>query len=259
VIVSRELDALAARSGLPGASIALEALGLPAWQASVSPERPLYPASMIKLPIAVALATRCAGGDLGWEDRVLVEAANLTANDAPSPMVEGYRATLEELLRAMLSASDNVATNVLIDVLGRETIAPACAPFGLRATAVRRKLSGSDPLIDDPAATGRNALPAADAALLLRAIALAAVPAAGRIYDALRAQHWNDKLSRGLRGGDEFAHKTGETSQVSHDGGILTLPGGARFVLVVYTALPSCPETDAKFAGFASAVRPYLD
>jgi beta-lactamase class A len=159
----------------------------------------------------------------------------------------------------MLSASDNVATNVLIDVLGRETIAPACAPFGLRATAVRRKLSGSDPLIDDPAATGRNAHPAADAALLLRAIALEAVPAAGLIYDALRAQHWNDKLSRGLRDGDEFAHKTGETSQVSHDGGILKLPGGSRFILVVYTPLPSCPETDAKFAGFASAIRPYFD
>lgn len=258
MIRPHDLEALGLSSGLARFSIVLETLDGPAWQATVAPDEPIYPASMIKVPIAVAAAVRCETGSLGWGDRVLVGAANLTANDAPSPFVDGYEASLEQLVHEMLSASDNVATNVLIDVLGRETIAPACAPFGVRATAVRRKLSGSDPLIEDPEATGRNTHPAADAAVLLRAIATGRAPGAGRIYDALRAQRWNDKLSRGLRPRDAFAHKTGETSEVSHDGGILRLEDGRRFILVVYTALGACPENDAKLAEFARALRPQL-
>ena len=213
---------------------------------------------MIKLPVALALAVRCSAGDLGWDDEVTIGAENLTANDAPSPCVAGASLSLAELNFEMISASDNVATNVLIDVLGRETIGQACTRFGLRDTAVRRKLSGST-LIDDPGATGRNTHPAGDAALILRAIALGTAPAADRLYAALRAQIWNDKLSRGLVAGDRFVHKTGDTSEVSHDGGILLLADGRRFVLVVYTALPSSPENDARFAAFARALRPYFD
>ncbi len=206
----------------------------------------------------MVLARLCEFRAYAWTDDVRIEATNLTTNDAPSPFVEGYVAELGELTRAMLSASDNVATNVLIDVLGRDTITEACASFGLTGTVVARKLSGSLPLIDDPAATGRNAHPAADAATLLRILARDTARKPGLVWDALAAQIWNDKLSRGLELGDRFAHKTGDTDEVSHDGGILTLPDGRRFTIVVYTELPSNPDTDARFAAFMRALRPHL-
>jgi beta-lactamase class A len=258
MIPASRLAWLARSAGLVSPSIVLAPLDNPSEGVALEPDRALYPASMIKLPIALALAVRCASGDLDWDDEVRIGAENMTANDAPSPCVEGACLSLAELSFEMISASDNVATNVLIDVLGRETIGPACAPFGLRDTAVRRKLSGNT-LIDDPAATGRNTHPSGDAALILRAIALGTAPAADRLHAALRAQIWNDKLSRGLLAGDRFVHKTGDTSEVSHDGGILRLADGRRFVLVVYTALPSFPENDARFAAFARALRPYFD
>jgi beta-lactamase class A len=251
------LSRLADGAGLATPSIVLDALE-GSGAVALEPQRATYPASMIKLPIALALAARCAAGDLDWSQPAAVSARNLTANDAPSRFVAGYGAPLEEHCIAMLSASDNVATNVLIDVLGRERIGPACEPFGLRATEVRRKLSGALPLIDDPGATGRNVHPAADAAAALRAIAAGTAPAAAFLYGTLRAQRWNDKLSRGLRPGDTFAHKTGDTDEVSHDGGILELGDGRRFVLVVYTTLPSGAESDAKFAAFARALRRLL-
>ncbi len=251
VIDADRLADLAGEAGLGPVSIVLTALD--------GKERPIYPASMIKVPIAVALALRCASGSLRWNQTVTVETHNLTTNDAPSPFAAGYEATLGELMRAALADSDNVATNVLIDVLGRESIGPACAPFGLRTTAVRRKLSGSLPLIDDPVATGRNAHPAADAARLFAAIARSDDPGLHAVYGALRGQRWNDKLSPGWRPGDGFAHKTGDTDEVSHDGGILTLENGRRFVLVVYTELPARPETEVRFSAFARALRPYLD
>jgi beta-lactamase class A len=180
----------------------------------------------------------------------------MTSNDAPSVFVSGYAARLGDLGHAMLAASDNVATNVLIDVLGRETVGAFCTRLGLRDTHVRRKLSGSLPLIDDPEATGRNTHPADDAARLFGRLAQNGAP--GWIRDALAAQIWNDKLSRGFAPGDVFAHKTGDTDEVSHDGGILTLPEGRRYAIVVYTALAATPENDAKHAAFARALRPFL-
>ncbi|GAC1476180.1 MAG: serine hydrolase [Vulcanimicrobiaceae bacterium] len=249
------------QAGLGTASAIVDALDRPAAIASVRPDADIYPASMIKFPIAMVLAGLCEANAYAWTDEATVDASCVTTNDAPSPFVCGYRADLATYARAMLASSDNVATNVLIDVLGRETITAACAAFGLRATAVHYRLSGSLPLIDDPAATGRNRHSAADAAALLGMLARRTGPGMppDHVYDALAAQVWNDKLARGLQPGDEFAHKTGDTDEVSHDGGILTLPGGRRFVVVVYTPLPSCPDTDDRLADFMRALRPTLD
>jgi beta-lactamase class A len=250
------LEDLALEAGLASPSIVLHELWDGGEAFGFEARRALYPASMIKLPIAFALDEARANGDLSLDDRVIVSEANMTSNDAPSAFVSGYCARLGELGHAMLAASDNVATNVLIDVLGRETVGAACARLGLRETHVRRKLSGSLPLIDDPQATGRNSHPADDAARLF--VRLARESGRGWIRDALAAQVWNDKLSRGFASDDHFPHKTGDTDEVSHDGGVLTVPDGRRYAIVVYTALAATPENDAKHAAFARALRPYL-
>lgn len=250
---------LADECGLGAASIAVR---LPAGKGraafDLGSDRSIYPASMIKTPIAIVLARLVAGGSCRLDDEVVITAENMTANDAPSPFLAGYRARLGELATAMLSFSDNVATNVLIDVLGRQALTTACQELGLSRTAVHRKLSGDLPLIDDPQASGRNAHPPSDAA---RAFELVAAEARGEqrwVYDALRAQYFNGKLSRGWEAADVFAHKTGDTDEVSHDGGILTLPDGRTFVVVVYTDVVSDPQSDAAFAAFARGLRPLL-
>ncbi len=252
------LDALAQAAGLGAASIVVRALdGGPG--AMLRPRAPISPASMIKLPIAAALAERVSSGSERYDRVVRIGAGDMTANDAPSPFVPGYAARLDELARAMLSASDNVATNVLIETLGRAELTADCGRLGLRDTAVRRKLSGALPMIDDPAATGRNSHPAGDAARLLERIARTADPAYDVVRRALDAQLWNEKLPPGFCPEDRFAHKTGDTDETSHDGGILRLPDGRRFVVVVYTTLPATASTAPRFAAFARALRPLLD
>ena len=93
---------------------------------------------------------------------------------------------------------------------------------------------------------------------MLERIALGAVPGAPLIARCLSEQVWNAKLSAGLDAGDRFAHKTGDTDEVSHDGGILQLANGGRFVLVVYTEEPSNDATDARFAAFMRGLRPRI-
>jgi beta-lactamase class A len=250
---------MSAEAGLGAAAVVVESLEQPGRRCAIEPAGPLSPASMIKVPIAAAAYELAARGLVDMAAPIAVSTANMTANDAASPLVPGYRASFDELIDLMIARSDNVATNELIDAAGRERLNEVLHAWGLRDTFVRRKLSGSDPLIDDPGSLGRNAHPARDAAALLRSIAAAERPASGRILAALRNQAWNDKLSRGWAGGDTFAHKTGDTSEVSHDGGILTTADGGSYVIVVYTPLPSGADADARIAAFARSLRPFLN
>ena len=251
---------IAAESGLDTVAIVLRPLpGTAGPEASLESARTLYPASMIKVPIVAALYVLCAAGAVRPDDGVRVAEADMTANDAPSPFVAGFETTLAAAAHAAIAASDNVATNVLIDVLGRDRITAVCRDdLNLAATAVRRKLSGSLPLIDDPGANGRNAHPASDAASLFETIDRERTGRFGALYAALEAQIWNDKLAAALRPEDRFAHKTGDTDEASHDGGLLTLDDGRRFVLVVYTGLASSPESDARIARFGRTLRDAL-
>jgi beta-lactamase class A len=254
---SGTLAATAEAAGLGAAAIHLAALD-GSLRLALDDQRTIYPASMIKTPLATAAALAVEAGRLTWDAAAGVRPENLTFNDAPSPLLPGYLATIAELVELMLARSDNVATNELIDRLGRAAATTGIASLGLPVTAVRRKLSGRLPLIEDPEATGRNIHPAHEAADLFERIARDAVPSAAFLRRCLAAQVWNTKLSAGLEPGDAFAHKTGDTDETSHDGGILELAGGARYVLVVYTELPSSDDVDARFASFMRRLRPRL-
>jgi beta-lactamase class A len=254
-----DLAAFADETGLRPAQIHVRQLRSEkavAW--SLDDDSFLYPASMIKVPLALAVGRAIADGRLRWEAPVTIEERNATLNDAPSPIVPGYTASVEELVTFMLQRSDNVATNQLYDLLGRERATADVHALGFRRTFFRRKLSGSLPLIEDPEATGRNAFPAAEAADAFAAIAEDRVPEAAALRGILATSWWDVKLSRGLESGDRFAHKTGDTDEVAHDGGILTLSDSSRWIVVVYTGLPSSEENDARFGAFMRMLRPCL-
>jgi beta-lactamase class A len=254
------LQRLAQDAGLAPASVVILPVDPPQPAIALDPHRSFYPASMIKVPLAAAVLATLPNPE-ALDAPIHITPENMTANDAESPLVPGYAATLRELLFRAVARSDNVATNVLLDLAGRERATRIVREeLGLTSTAFHRKLSGADPLIDDPGWDGehRNAHPAADAARLFQAIAVNAFPGAGLLCDCLAAQYWNDKLTAGLLPGDRFLHKTGETSEVSHDGGILHTADSRCYGVVAYTQLPSTPENDARFGAFMRALRKRL-
>ena|GEM_PF-563413 len=255
---SELLQEYARCSGLLRPSILWDPISPELPRLALDPGRPIYPASTIKTPLAAAALLLAARGMLDLAARRPVREENLTLNDAPSPIVPGYPASIEELCRYAVDRSDNVATNELFDRLGRaEATAVVSEELGLQATGFYRKLSGSDPLIEDRQwdGTHRNAHPVRDAARLFRLIAERAFPGAELLEGWLAKQHWNDKLSLGIAQGDRFAHKTGDTSEVTHDGGILTTSDGRRAAIVVYTEMPSTPENNARFGAFMRLLR----
>ncbi len=260
MIAPSELTSLVAAHGLHPRGVVLRSLD-GAGGVALDPEIPLYPASMIKTPLVAAALLEAESGRYGLDDPVAINAANLTENDAPSPLVPGYTATVRELCTRAIAYSDNVATNELYDLVGRERATSLVRRhLGLGATGFFRKLSGSEPRIADAGWDGMrlNTHPPCDAARLFEAIASDAIPYADLLRDMLAAQMWNEKLACGLHDGDRFAHKTGDTDEVCHDGGILTTASGSRYVIVVYTGLASSKANDARLASFMKALRASL-
>jgi beta-lactamase class A len=256
------LGRLADAAGLDPAAIVLADLDTPeAAPVRAGSATDFYPASMIKVPLVAAALAEIDAGRLSTSEPIEVTAANMTSNDAASPLVPGYRTTASELMHRAISRSDNVATNMLFDLVGRERADEiARERFGLTSTRFARKLSGSDPLITDPEWNGvdRNAHSPDDATRLLAAIARGSIPGATVLTAMLAAQMWNEKLSPGLRDGDRFFHKTGETSEVTHDGGILITDRGRWYTLVVYTGLAAEDEHNQRFGTFMRELREYL-
>ncbi|HKW45397.1 MAG TPA: serine hydrolase, partial [Candidatus Eremiobacteraceae bacterium] len=198
-------------------------------------ETNIYPASVIKVAIMAEAYHQFADGSLAPEQPVVIDAQNQTTTAEVTPLAPGYRASVQELVRLMITASDNIATNQLFDVLRRENVTAYMRGLGLATFFLGRKLSGSEPLIIDPEMTGRNRLPPEEIGRLLALIALDRLPGAAAQRAILEDCVHNKKLVPGLMPGDRFMHKTGETDDLSHDAGILVTAQGRRFVTVLYT------------------------
>lgn len=261
MLTEMHLRQAALEAGLGPLAAVVRRLDSPAPSIEVEPEAAFYPASMIKTPLALAVLALVQDGVMTLEDACAVTEANMTLNDKPSPLTPGYTSRVSELLELMLTRSDNVATNLLYDLAGRERATETVQRrFGLRKTAFYRKLSGSLPLIHDAQWDGehRNTHPPSDAAALFERIAHSEVPFAALLREILARQEWNNKLSEGLQPADRFAHKTGDTDEVTHDGGILDTAQGASYVAVVYTGMESTDANNARFGRFMRTIRAAL-
>ena len=251
------IEAAATRAGLTPHSIVIERLDQAVPNIQIDPDRYLYPASMIKTPLAVAALTLVQNGEIALGQHYTVTQSNMTTNDKDSPMVAGYIAPLHQIIDVMITHSDNVATNMLFDIVGRERATRIVQQqYGLTHTAFYRKLSGSEPLIVDPLwdKVHRNEHSAGDAAKIFAMIAREQVPFAYMLREILARQTFNNKLSAGLNPGDHFAHKTGDTGEVTHDAGILDTERGSAYVIAVYTGLESSDANNARFGPFMSEI-----
>lgn len=202
----------------------------------------IYPASVIKIAVMAEAFHQIAEGALARDQTVIVSGANLTATAEPTPLATGYRATVHEMIELMITRSDNIATNQMLDVLRRENVTAYIRDLGLPTFLMGRKLSGSEPLITDTETVGRNRLPPDEAGRLLALIALDMVPGAAEQRAILERCVHNSKLVPGLLPGDRFMHKTGETDEQSHDAGILVTAQGRRYVIVLYTTPEPLPD-----------------
>lgn len=198
------------------------------------PDEVMYAASVIKIPIMVAVFDEVNKGRLRLDERIAVQAEDMvTGSGSLQYLTPGIELSIIDLVTLMIIESDNTATNVLIERLGLDTIQYSMQEWGLTACQLHHKLQ----IIPAEPHPQRNAITAREMTILLGQMARGKVvsyKACLKMIEIMKWQVFNDGIpsllpdDNGLVGSMptwEFAHKTGWVTGIAHDVGILYLQG----------------------------------
>ena len=196
-------------------------------------------ASTIKLLILVTLFQTIERHPEVWTHRIALTRDDFVGGsevlDAYNP---GDKIAISRLARAMIEASDNTASNVLISYLGFDRINSAAHRAGMHDTQLKRHFMDYNAIVHH----SENWTTAHDMGLLLyqiergahEAVTTVASPLSCRhMIDILLNQEDRDKIARGLPKGIPLANKTGEIDGVRNDVGIVDPYGESPYVIAV--------------------------
>ncbi|MGB7251693.1 MAG: serine hydrolase [Phormidesmis sp.] len=112
-------------------------------------ERLASAASLIKLPIAIALMHKVATEEIDLDSKLYVDPGNFTETAAGSQITVDKEYPLGKVMTYMINESNNIATNQLIDYLGRDYITQTLDEMGYVDTYAGRKLVGDSAIPAD--------------------------------------------------------------------------------------------------------------
>ena len=133
----------------------------------------------------------------------------------------------DTLARYMIKYSDNIATNVLIDILGMDNINNRSQILGLKATELNRKMMKEGE---------QNYMSAEDIEIILKGILYKTLGSKDMCERGMEYMLENDDIDaivRGLPNGTVFAHKTGSLDKIRHDGGIFFIEN--KYIIIILT------------------------
>lgn len=211
-------------------------------------DRWFHAASTIKVPILLGVFAAIDRGDLLPHSRVHVRNRFLSVVEGVPFRVEsgrdansavhnaiGKMMRVDELAYHMITTSSNLATNLLLGVIGPDSVNRTLKELDVD-DGIELKRGVEDELAFDK---GISNMVTADG--LLRILVLlsegkAFSPALSRrMMDILHGQEFNQGIPARLPKGARVAHKTGEISTVAHDAGVIYLPKRKPYVLVILT------------------------
>jgi len=227
------------------------------------PDRWFHAASTIKLAVLLGVFAAIHRGTLLPQSRLHVRNRFrsaydgstfrvLSERDADSEVQAAVGTTMRvnELARNMIIRSSNLATNLLLDLLGIEFLQRLLDESQLSGIDLRRGVE--DELAFEHGINNR--VTAEGLVHLLRLIAQehAFTPELSRhMLDILHDQEFRSGIPAGLPANARVAHKTGEISTIAHDAGIVYLPKRKPYVVAILTEWE--PETTGRSPTIAAA------
>ena len=214
---------------------------------SLNADSVFHAASTMKIPVMIEVLRRAEQGAFRLDQPILLinsfrsladgSPFSLDARDDSDSSLYlrvGQRIPVAELMRLMITRSSNLATNILIELVGAAHVTASAHALGATRTQVLRG-------VEDQKAFDAgliNTITAADLGDLLAQIENGRVlspSSSAMMRDILLAQEFNEKIPAGLPAGTRVAHKTGEITAVSHDAAIVYPSVRKPYVLVVLT------------------------
>jgi len=226
-------------------------------------DRWFHAASTIKLAILLGVYGAIHRGDLLPQSRVHVRNRFLSAYDGSPYRVSvdrdansevhreiGRTLRVSELAEHMIASSSNLATNLLLDLVGLDVLQRTLDGFGIQGIDLRRGVE--DELAFQHGISNR--VTANGLVSLLRVIGegRAFSPALSeQMLAALHAQQFRSGIPAGLPPEARVTHKTGDISTIAHDAGLVYLPDRKPYALAVLTEWE--PSTQGRSSTIAAA------
>ncbi len=203
-----------------------------------------HAASTMKTPVMIEVFKQDQAGRLDLQDsiivknefRSIVDGSPFSLSDLDDSGDKFYEhigdsASIYDLTYDMIIYSSNLATNLVIELVGAKAVTQTMRDLGAPDIQVLRG-------VEDIKAYEQglsNTTTAYDLMKIFEAIGEgnAVSPAASQaMIDILLDQQFNEIIPARLPEDVRVAHKTGSISTVDHDSGLVLLPDGRRYVLV---------------------------
>ncbi|PTX09956.1 beta-lactamase class A [Pontibacter mucosus] len=204
-----------------------------------------HAASTMKTPVLIEAYRQASEGRFSLSDSILIrnEFKSIVdgslysispADDSEQELytLVGQKRPVSELLYKMIIQSSNLATNLVIAELDAKQVTQTMRELGARDIQVLRG-------VEDSKAYERglnNTTTAYDLLLLFEQIAAGKAVSPEASQDMIRIlldQRHREIIPARLPEGVKVAHKTGWITGVRHDSGIVILPDGRKYVLVL--------------------------
>ena len=194
---------------------------------------PPSPASLIKLPIAVALMQKVEQEKISLNQEVFVNRGNFT-EDSSTQILSDRNYPVQLLLEEMIDRSSNIATNQLIDYLGANYINQFLENRGYQVTRVNYKLMGAKIMPTNPG-NGPNRVTANELTEMMVQIYSGETPGAKLLVETLNRQYDRDLGFAALKGtkAQWLGEKTGENSLVLGTTLAMNIDGEAYVMTVI--------------------------
>ena len=174
----------------------------------------------------------------------------------------GKQTTIADLVNRMITQSSNIATNILVDLVGASNVTQTLRSIGANDIIVLRGVEDGKAY----QAGLNNKTSAFDLMLIYEQLALGKVvneSACQQMIDVLSAQEFNTIIPAKLPQGVKVAHKTGWITGLHHDSGIVFMPDGRKYVVVILShkledekkAIEAMSEVSRKIYEFVNGIK----
>lgn len=214
----------------------------------------MHPASTMKVPVMMEVFRQAEAGIFSLDDKIVINNAFKSIVDGSEfslsvvddsettlyPRI-GEMETIRELNRLMIVRSSNLATNILMELVGTARVDAFIKELGILDVNVIR-------LIEDNKAyrlNMNNTFSARGTTQMMRLIAEGKViskSASDAIIKVMFGQEFNESIPALLPADIKVAHKTGWTGQHFHDTGIVFSPNRKPYAISLFTH--GFPEDD---------------
>ena len=206
-----------------------------------NPEETFYAASIIKVPVMAAVFEQQWQGNLTLADQVVVRYEDQVGGSGIlQNLMPGTELSLYDVMLLMIIESDNTATNLVVDRVGKENIQRAMKEWGFEKSRFYNKLSVIPAKIE-----AVNTVHAGEMTEFLKKLATGKIvswKACAEMVKVMKQQKFQDGLPSLLPVSPddvigemplwECANKTGWVTGVTHDMGLLYFPGHSFAVSV---------------------------